>query len=99
MESGRRLRVKLYVMTRGQRLLTSNGFIASHTYCSFYTIFPPLPQQGAIEKALRMVQVQRAKALPGVSGSPLALQITVQCYSKNKLVSQNFPPLLYEGLD
>lgn len=99
MESGRRLRVELYVMTRGQRLPTSNGFIASHTYCSFYSIVPPLPPQSAIETALRMVQVQRAKTLPHVSDSPLALQIIVQCYSKNKPESQNSPPLLYEGPD
>lgn len=99
MERGRKLRVKLSVMTRGQRLPTSNGFTASHTYCSFYNIFPPLPQQSTIEKALRMVQVQRAKALPGVSDSPLALQITVQRYSKNKLESPNCPPLPYKGPD
>ena len=67
METGRRLGVKPYVMTRGQRLPTSNGFTASHTYCSFYTIFPPLPWQSTMETVFQMAQVQRAKCLPRVS--------------------------------
>lgn len=99
MESGRKQRVKLYVMTRGQRLPTSHGFIASHTHCSFYNIFPPLPQQSTIGKALLVVQVQRPKTPPGVSNSPLALQITAQYYSKNELESPNCPPLPYKGPD
>lgn len=82
METGRKLRVKLYVMTRGQRLPTSNGFIASHTYCSFYNIFQPLPQCSTMEKALWMARRQRAKRLHGISVSHLSLQITAQCYRR-----------------
>lgn len=100
METGRKLRVKLYVMTRGQRLPTANGFIASHPYCSFYIFLPlPLPPQSTMEKALRMAQVQRTKRLPGVSDSHLALKITVQCYSKNKPESHSCLPLLNKGQD
>lgn len=71
METGRRLGVKPYVMTPGQRLLTSSRF----TYCSFYTLFPPLPQQSTMEKAFQMGWVRRAKCLPGV---PLTLLYKLQ---------------------
>lgn len=52
-----------------------------------------------MEKPLWMVQRQRAKCLPGISDAHLALQITVQCYSKNKLESRNCPPSLHKGQD
>lgn len=52
-----------------------------------------------MEKPLWMAQRQRAKYLPGVSDAHLALQITAQCYRKNKLESRNCPPSLYKGQD
>ena len=62
-----------------------------------YNIFPPLPQRSTMEKALWMAQGHRARSLPSVSDSHLALQITTQHYSENKLESPNCTSLLYEG--
>lgn len=69
----------------------------------FYNIFPPPPPRSTMEKALRMDgdgwRRDTGRSLPCVSDSHFALQITIQCGSRNKLESHNWALLLSEGQD